>query len=163
MRSDRLDALARILVRYSTRVRPGDVCVIDAPAFCGDFIVAVSREILRAGGHPLARIELDGVTEQFMRGADAATLAWIDPAAEVVSEQADVRIVLDAEWNPRALATVAPETLAARSRVVGLSPSRAMVTARYQLVEKAAMSASSKGRTLHSEHRAARCVRQSFS
>ena len=62
MRSDRLDALARILVRYSTRVRPGDLCVIDAPAFCDDFIVAVSREILRAGGHPLARIELDGVT-----------------------------------------------------------------------------------------------------
>ena len=116
MRSDRLEALARILVRYSTAVRPGDVCVIDAPAHCSEFVLAVAREILRAGGHPVTRIELDGAVELFAREASEETLDWIDPGSEVVTEQSDVRIVLDAEWNSRALATADPARLARRSR-----------------------------------------------
>ena len=116
MRSDRLEALAKIIVGYSTRVQPGDLCVIDAPAFCAPFLVAVSREILRAGGHPVARIELDGAHELALREASEATIEWIEPGAAVVSEAADVRIVLDAEWNTRGLATIDPERLARRSR-----------------------------------------------
>ena len=116
MRGDRLEALARIVVRYSTRVQPGDLCIVDAPASCADFLVAVSREILHAGGHPVARIELDGAAELLLRHASEATLDWIEPAADVVAEQADVRIVLDAEWNTRALASTDPARLARRSR-----------------------------------------------
>jgi aminopeptidase len=116
VRSDRLEALARILVRYSTAVRPGDVCVIDAPAHCSEFVVAVTREVLRAGGHPLARIELDGATELVVHESSDATLDWVEPASEVVAEQTDVRIVLDAEWNSRALASADPARLARRSR-----------------------------------------------
>lgn len=116
MRGDRLEALARVVVRYSTRVQPGDLCVVDAPAYCSDFLVAVSREIIRAGGHPVTRIELDGASEQFLREASTETLEWIDPASEVVSERSDVRIVLDAEWNTRALASADPDRLARRSR-----------------------------------------------
>ena len=81
MRSDRLAALAKIVGDYSTRVQPGDLSVIDASAFCAPFLVAVSREILRAGGHPVVRIELDGAHEVALREASDATLEWIEPGA----------------------------------------------------------------------------------
>jgi aminopeptidase len=116
MRSDRLEALARIVVRYSTRVRPGDLCTIEAPAFCSPFVLAIAREILRAGGHPVVRLELDGSGDAFIREASDATLDWLAPGDVVTAERADVRIIVDAEWNTRSQTTVDPERLARRSR-----------------------------------------------
>lgn len=116
MRGDRLEALAKIVVGYSTRVQPGDLCIVEAPAFCTPFLVAVSEEIVRAGGHPIVRVELDGATEVMLREAFCATLDWIEPGVELISEDADVRIVLNAERNTRSLATADPQRIARRSR-----------------------------------------------
>lgn len=116
MRTDRIEALAKIVVNYSTRVREGDLCVVDGPSFATPFLIAVTREILRAGGHAVTRVALEGQTEMFARYASDRTLEWIDTSREIVAEEADVRIVVDAEWNTRSLATVDPERLARMSR-----------------------------------------------
>ena len=116
MRSDRLEALARVVVEYSVAVRPGDLCIVEAPAFGAPFLLAVSRRILAAGGNPVVRVELDGAAEQFVREASLAALDWVPPVAEIAARVADVRIVLDAEWNARSLATADPVRLARRSR-----------------------------------------------
>lgn len=116
MKGARLEALARIAVRYSMRVRPGDVCVVSGTAECEEVLLAIAAEVVRAGGHPVLRVELDGWQELLLREASEATLGWISPADEVVAERPDVRIELDAEWNTRALATADPDRVARRSR-----------------------------------------------
>ena len=53
MRDQRVDALAQILVRYSTKVQKGDVCSIAATAAAEPLVQAVYEEVLRAGGLPI--------------------------------------------------------------------------------------------------------------
>ena len=55
MRDHRADALAQILVRYSTRVGKGDVCVIQSTTAAEVLVQAVYEEVLRAGGLPSCR------------------------------------------------------------------------------------------------------------
>ena len=53
MRDQRAEALAQILVRYSTHVEKGDVCVIQSTTAAEVLVQAVYEEVLRAGGHPI--------------------------------------------------------------------------------------------------------------
>ena len=53
MRDQRLDKLADVLVRYSTKVKKGDVVEIVAEAQAMPLIEAVTEAVLRAGGHPM--------------------------------------------------------------------------------------------------------------
>jgi aminopeptidase len=52
MRDQRAEHLARILVRYSTRVAPGDMCAIQSTTVAEPLVQAVYEEVLRAGGLP---------------------------------------------------------------------------------------------------------------
>jgi len=56
MRDQRAEALAQILVRYSTRVQKGDVCVIQSTSAAEVLVQAVYEEVLRAGGHPIIQL-----------------------------------------------------------------------------------------------------------
>ena len=47
VRDQRADALAQILVRYSTKVQPGDVCVIQSTTAAEPLVQAVYEEVLR--------------------------------------------------------------------------------------------------------------------
>jgi len=50
MRDPRVESLASILVRYSTKVQPGDVCVIQGTTVAEPLVQAVYEDVLRAGG-----------------------------------------------------------------------------------------------------------------
>ena len=116
MKGARLEAMARLAVEYSTRVKPGDLCVLDGPSSCSEILLAIARAVVRAGGNPVMRVELDGWKETFLREASDAALDWVAPGDLLAYEQADVLIVLDADWNTRALATADPARQARRSR-----------------------------------------------
>src|SRR5213075_2674153 len=56
----RVEALARILVRYSTEVREGETCVIEGSTAGEPLIAAVYEEVLAAGGLPVMSISVQG-------------------------------------------------------------------------------------------------------
>ena len=56
MRDQRADALAQILVRYSTEVQKGDVCVIQSTTAAEPLVQAVYEEVLQAGGLPIVQL-----------------------------------------------------------------------------------------------------------
>ena len=60
MRDQRAEALAQILVRYSTRVQKGDVCVIQSTTAAEVLVQAVYEEVLRAGGYPIIQLTTTG-------------------------------------------------------------------------------------------------------
>jgi aminopeptidase len=109
MRDQRADALAQILVRYSTRVQPDDVCVIQSTTGAEPLVQAIYEEVLRAGGLPIMQLTTEGAAPAFYELANDKQLEWIPPTATWAAENADVRIAVMADSNSRALSQVDPK------------------------------------------------------
>ena len=109
MRDSRADALAKILVRYSTRVRTGDVCVIQGTSAAEVLLQSVYEEVLRAGGLPVMQMTTEGAQAAFFDIASDEQLEWISPTAEWAAENADVRIAVMADVNARELSRTDPK------------------------------------------------------
>jgi aminopeptidase len=116
VRDSRADALAQILVRYSTRVGKGDVCVIQATTPAEVLVQAVYEEVLRAGGLPILQISTEGAQAAFYDLASDEQLDWIPPTSEWVAENADARIAIMADVNARELSGTDPKKQARVSK-----------------------------------------------
>jgi len=118
MRDQRADALAQILVQYSTAVKKGDVCVIQSTTTAEPLVQAVYEEILRAGGLPVMQLATEGAGPAFYELASDEQLDWIPPTSTWTAENADVRIAIMADANARELSGVDParQTRHARAR-----------------------------------------------
>ncbi len=104
-----MEALAQILVRYSTNVVEGDVCVIQGTTTAEPIVLAVYEEVLRAGGLPIVQMSPEESAASLFRLGSDAQLDWIPPTTEWMTENADVRIVAMADANVRALSGVDPK------------------------------------------------------
>jgi aminopeptidase len=109
MRDQRVDALARILVRYSTRVQKGDVCSIAASAAAEPLVQAIYEEVLRAGGLPIMQLQTSGAQAAFYELASDEQLDWVPPTTEWAVENADVHISVMASLNTRELSNADPK------------------------------------------------------
>ena len=109
MRDQRADALAQILVRYSTEVREGDVCAIQSTTNAEPLVQAVYEEVLRAGGLPIMQLSTEGAAPAFYELASDAQLEWIPPTSQWVADHVDVRIAIMADANARELSQVDPQ------------------------------------------------------
>jgi aminopeptidase len=109
VRDQRAEALAKILVRHSTQVAEGDVCVIQSTTTAEPLVQAVYEEVLRAGGHPVLQLATEGALAAFYELASEQQLEWVSPTARWAAEEADVRIGIMADANPRELSQVDPK------------------------------------------------------
>ena len=109
MRDQRADALADILVNYSTKVKKGEVCLIQGPTTAEPLVQAVYEHVLRAGGLPILQMSPEGAMPAFYELASDAQLDWLPPTALWVAEQSDVRIVIMADANARELSQADPK------------------------------------------------------
>jgi aminopeptidase len=116
VKDSRVEALAQILVRYSTRVQRGDVCIVQGTTTGEPLIQAVYEEVLRAGGLPVMQLTTEQGQAAFFDLASDEQLDWVPPPAEWAAEQADVRIAVMADANARALSSVDPAKQARASR-----------------------------------------------
>jgi len=116
MRDSRADALAQILVRYSTRVGEGDVCVIQSTTPAEVLVQAVYEEVLRAGGLPILPVSTEGAQAAFFDLASNTQLDWIPPTSEWIAEHSDVRIGIMADVNARELSSSDPKKQARVSK-----------------------------------------------
>src|SRR5215210_827342 len=109
MREPRVDALAQILVRYSTKVKKGDVCSIAASSAAEPLVQAIYEEILRAGGLPIVQLQTSGAQAAFYELATDEQLDWVPPTTEWTVENADVHISVMASLNTRELSGADPK------------------------------------------------------
>ena len=109
MRDQRAEALAKILVNYSTRVQKGEVCVIQATTAAELLVQAVFEEVLRAGGQPVMQMTTNGAQAAFFELASGDQLDFVPPPSEWAAEQAETRIAIMSEVNSRALSRVDPK------------------------------------------------------
>jgi len=88
------DKLARLVVRYSAAVQPGEVVSLIGPPTAEPVVTALFREVLRAGAHPLMLMRPEACAESLCREGSAEQLGFIDPLEEREVEVADVAIHL---------------------------------------------------------------------
>ena len=117
MRDQRAEALAQILVRYSTRVQKGDVCVIQSTTAAEPLVQAVYEEVLSAGGLPIMQLSTtDGAQAAFYELA-ARRPARLDPADPRVGRRERRRAHRDhGRRQHRASSRARPEEAGARAR-----------------------------------------------
>ncbi|HEX5467437.1 MAG TPA: aminopeptidase [Gaiellaceae bacterium] len=102
------ERFAEVLVDYSTSVGKGDLVLIESTPLAAPLIRAVYRRVVQAGGHPEVRLGLDGVAEALLSAGNDAQLEWTSPRLRGDSEQADVRIAIEADTNTRGLTGIDP-------------------------------------------------------
>ena len=129
MRDSRVEALASILVQYSTKVKKGDVCSIAASSAAEPLVLAIYEEVLRAGGLPIMQMQPTGAQAAFYELASDEQLDWVPPTMEWTVEHADVHISVMASLNTRELSHADPKKQArhqkARKTIMETSMRRA--------------------------------------
>jgi aminopeptidase len=116
MSDSRHERLADVLVGYSAGVRPGDLVTLEATTLAAPMVRELYRSVLGAGGQPLPRIALEGLTENLLKLGNDEQLAWVNPARADDIETVDVRIVLEAPANTKRFSNIEPERHARHER-----------------------------------------------
>ncbi len=99
----RIARLADILVGYSARVKKDDLVLIAATPHAAELVREVYGRVLAAGGYPVTRIGVDGISESLLELGSTKQLEWVNPLRMTEMETIDVYIVILAESNTRSL------------------------------------------------------------
>jgi aminopeptidase len=112
MRDPRLQKLAEVLVNYSVGVKRRQLVRISAPSVAEPLAVEIYREVVRACGHPMARMTADEFEEIFFKRASDEQLDYLNPIAKMEIETVDCSIGVWADENTRALTNCDPKRIA---------------------------------------------------
>src|SRR5438874_8733330 len=112
LQDPRLEKMAEVLVRYSLGVQPGwQVGIVTTPLAL-PLIAAVYRQVLAAGAHPAAQLNLPELDRLVLALGDDEQAAYVPPAARTLWEVFDALLFIHAESNTRANSGVPPARLA---------------------------------------------------
>lgn len=114
----RVEKMARILVDYSTAVKPGERVMIEATTAAEPLVRAVYRRVLERGGHPQILLSLIDQEEIFFQTASDEQLDFVPVFHKLAADTFDVRIRIYSEANTRALTHVDPVRQQRRQKAV---------------------------------------------
>ena len=109
MRDSRLDKLAKVIVEYSTGIRPGQLVRITGEPVALPLLEAIYEACLKAGANPFLKCVPDTLAEMFYQHANDDQLKFVNPVALYEIEKIDVSISLWAETNTKSLSRVDPK------------------------------------------------------
>ncbi|MFX0064036.1 MAG: aminopeptidase [Candidatus Hermodarchaeota archaeon] len=110
MYADFSEKLAKLVVRYSVNVQPGDTVYINAPTNAEELVRDVYREVIQAGGHVIfLNLSFPGQNEIFMRHASKEQLMYVDPLNLELIKRVKKIINIFSSFNTRALTTIDPK------------------------------------------------------
>ncbi len=108
----RVEKLADVIVRYSTRVKPGDLVQIHAEPVAMPLIEAIYAAVVRAGGNPYWTTRSESLQELMLSHGSEEQLKFISPIEKHRVETIDVHIGLWADLNTKFLGKVDPKRAA---------------------------------------------------
>lgn len=109
MRDQRLDKLAKVLVEYSTAVKPDQIVRLTGDPVAMPLLEALYEHCLRAGAHPHLRCVPSSLQDVFYEHANDRQLEFVSPLLKHEVETIDVSIGLWAETNTKSLSRVDPQ------------------------------------------------------
>lgn len=118
MTDPRISRLATVLVDYSLAVQPGQVVTIEATTLAAALVRELYARVIRAGGHPLTRLAIDGLVEDRLARASDEQLDWVSPRYRADAEHAAARIAILSDFNTRSRSGIEPSRQARVTRAV---------------------------------------------
>lgn len=109
MRDPRIDALARVLVNYSTSVKAGDLVRITGDPVAETLVAAIYEHVLKADAHPMVRMAPGELADLFYEHAGDEQLRYVNPISLEEIKVIDVSIGLWADTNTKSLSQVDPQ------------------------------------------------------
>ena len=100
MKDPRLEKLAKVLVHYSTKVKPGEFVFVRADEVAAPWVVAVTREATKAGAHVEMMLSSQEAAEARLKYASEEELRKGNYLLEKMLERADVWLTA---WGARNL------------------------------------------------------------
>ncbi|MHA1960644.1 MAG: aminopeptidase [Candidatus Thorarchaeota archaeon] len=107
----RIEHHARIIVEWSTEVKPGDMVSIFTTPAGHDLAVAVTREVVKAGGRPFTAMLSEEIDRAKYVDASEEVLQLFPKHNMAVVENTDVFIYIRSPVNTKALAGVDPKKI----------------------------------------------------
>ncbi|MEW6142566.1 MAG: aminopeptidase [Chloroflexota bacterium] len=111
MMDTRVEKLAELIVNYSSAVRKGDKVLIQGSTLAEPLLKALYARVLQAGGLPFVLSALPNTEELFYKYASDEQLKHVPAPVKLMYETYDVRVVILAETNTRALSGVDPRKM----------------------------------------------------
>jgi aminopeptidase len=115
MNDPRLANLARILVEYSTEVKPGDHVAIISQPVAMPLVEEIYRKVLAAGGYPYvqlgglpSRVETENLEFLLFNEGNENQIKHVNRFERIIREEFEVFIVLYSQLNTRGLSNVDP-------------------------------------------------------
>ena len=111
MRDERLEKLAKLLVNYSTEVKPGDFVYIRADEVATPWAKAVTREAVKAGGHVEVVLTSDEISEVILKESTEDQLKIGNLINETLLARADVWLTAWGSRNVKYASNVSSEKI----------------------------------------------------
>lgn len=128
MPDPRVQELARLLVKYSIAVQPGDRVIVNSALSAQTLAAETYREILLAGGQPLLIWNDEQFEEVLLKEGSKEQVSYVHEPLRQAYEQYEAIIGLRGATNTRALSGIEPEREQWRS--MGMYPLRQIVMRR---------------------------------
>ncbi len=139
MRDPRLDKLARVLVEYSTGIKPGELVRLGGAPVSIPLLEALYEAVIKAGAHPFVKCTPETLSNIFFDHANEEQLKYVSPLALHEIETIDVSIGLWADTNTKSMSRVDPKrqgiASAARKPIMQVFMDRAAAASHPEEVE----------------------------
>ncbi len=100
------EKLAKLAINYSVNIKKGDRVFITGPALAKELFQALYIETIKAGGHPLLQVAIEGMQELKYKYASDDQLTYMDPIVKTIIQEFDAYIIIFGEYNTRKLSMV---------------------------------------------------------
>ena len=111
MADKRLNKLAKLLVNYSTEVKPGDLVFVSADEVCTPWVTEVIKEATKAGAYVEYKLSSQEAREMQLKYSNDEQLRHGDLIMETILEKADVWLSAWGGRNTRAFTNMDAEIL----------------------------------------------------
>jgi aminopeptidase len=115
MSDPRINKLAKVLVNYSLELQPGEDFLINTAPLAHELTLAVFKEAILAGAHPIVLTSTPGAQEIFFKHASDEQIDYISPAMQFVYDNFTANLQIGADHNTRELSGI-PAEKQARAR-----------------------------------------------
>ena len=113
-----VNRLAEILVRHSVKAKRGEIVRISGNERSRPLALAVYREVLRAGAHPLPAIGFEDAQRIFFEEAGLDQIRHLPPTKVYEAKRIDADIIILAPANTRHLSHIPPKRMADRRKAL---------------------------------------------
>jgi len=114
----RIIKLAKLVVNYSLQTKHDENVIISGGTEASEFITALYKEVLYAGGHPILRLNLPGLAPIFYKYAKDHHIKNFPKYFDYQVKNAEKYIGINTESNTRELTSADPKKIVERQKIV---------------------------------------------